>query len=92
MDRRTALPPGTILPFPGFPCEIGVEIGRGSNALVYEGSYRDAADQTRVHRVLVKELFPLETDGRIRRMEAAGMHKRRMPMVLDPFGREGADR
>ena len=33
-----------------------------------------------------------ETDGRIRRMEAAGMHKRRMPMVLDPFGREGADR
>ena len=69
MDRRTALPPGTILPFPGFPCEIGVEIGRGSNALVYEGSYRDAADQTRVHRVLVKELFPLETDGRIRRRE-----------------------
>jgi NAD+ synthetase len=26
-----------------------------------------------------------ETDGRIRKREAAGMHKRRMPPVLDPF-------
>ena len=29
-----------------------------------------------------------ETDLKIRNMERAGMHKRRMPVVLDPFGRE----
>ena len=30
-----------------------------------------------------------ETDGKIRRREAANMHKRRMPLVLDPFGKAG---
>ena len=29
------------------------------------------------------------TDEKIRRKEAANMHKRRMPLVLDPFGEEG---
>ena len=28
-----------------------------------------------------------ETDEKIRRMEAAGMHKRQMPLTLDPFGK-----
>ncbi len=32
------------------------------------------------------------TDGKIRRKEAANMHKRRMPLILDPFGEEGGDR
>ncbi len=69
MDQRKALPRGTILRFPGIACELGEEIGRGSNALVYEGSYRDASEQTRVHRILVKELFPLEPRGNIFRRE-----------------------
>ena len=30
-----------------------------------------------------------ETDEKIRRKEAANMHKRRMPVILDPFGKEG---
>ena len=30
-----------------------------------------------------------ETDQQIRRMEAANMHKRRMPLTLDPFEKEG---
>ena len=30
-----------------------------------------------------------ETDEKIRRKEAANMHKRRMPRILDPFGKEG---
>lgn len=30
-----------------------------------------------------------ETDEKIRRREAANMHKRRMPLVLDPFGKDG---
>ena len=29
-----------------------------------------------------------ETDERIRRREAANMHKRRMPLILDPFGED----
>ncbi len=33
-----------------------------------------------------------ETDGKIRRKEAANMHKRRMPRILDPFGKEGEAR
>lgn len=31
-----------------------------------------------------------ETDGRIRRKEQANLHKRRMPLILDPFG-DGGD-
>ena len=30
-----------------------------------------------------------ETDEKIRRKEAANLHKRRMPRILDPFGKEG---
>ena len=30
-----------------------------------------------------------ETDEKIRRREAANMHKRRMPLTLDPFGKDG---
>ena len=30
-----------------------------------------------------------ETDEAIRRMERANMHKRRMPLVMNPFGKEG---
>ena len=30
-----------------------------------------------------------ETDAKIRRKEAANMHKRRMPLILDPFREEG---
>jgi len=29
-----------------------------------------------------------ETDGKIRRKEAGSMHKRRMPVVIDPFGKD----
>lgn len=31
-----------------------------------------------------------ETDEKIRRKEAANMHKRRMPLTLDPFAKEGS--
>ena len=69
MDRRTALPEGTVLPFPGLSCRIDGYVGRGSNAIVYEASYPDAANSARRHRVLVKELFPLDVRGHIRRGE-----------------------
>lgn len=81
MDRRKAIQKGTVLPFPGMPCEIGEEIGRGSNALVYEGCYRDALDSGNIHRILVKELFPLHPDGKIFRLEDGSI-------CVEPEGQE----
>lgn len=68
-DNRTPLPKGTVLCFQGLSCEIGEEIGRGSNALVYEGTYQDSLQEDRLHHVLVKELFPLHPRGKIYRSE-----------------------
>lgn len=67
MDYRTALPAGTELPFPGMRCRIHRCAGRGSNAMVYEASYPDATNRNREHHILVKELFPYDPQGRIRR-------------------------
>ncbi|MGN1020953.1 MAG: hypothetical protein ACI4O7_11370 [Aristaeellaceae bacterium] len=61
---------GTHLPFPGMDCVIVGTIGCGSNAIVYEGEYRDATSLHRMHRVLIKELFPYDPDGHIWRDEA----------------------
>ena len=41
MDYRKALTAGNVLDFPGMSCTIETEIGRGSNAIVYRGSYPD---------------------------------------------------
>ena len=67
MDRRTALPEGAVLLFPGMVCQIEKEIGRGSNAIVYKGHYEDAALKGQHHHVLVKELFPYHSEGKIDR-------------------------
>lgn len=69
IDNRKALPKGMILDLQGIKCEMGDEIGRGSNAIVYEGSYRDSLEPDKLHRVLVKELFPLHSQGKIYRRE-----------------------
>lgn len=69
-DNRQALAEGTILPFEGMPVSGLKEIGRGSNAVVYTGSYPDQTSSQR-HMVVVKELFPMHSgvrragDGRI---------------------------
>ena len=65
MDHRTELRQGAHLAFPGMDCVIVKAIGRGSNAIVYEGEYRDATSAQRKHRVLIKELFPFDPDGHI---------------------------
>lgn len=67
MDRRQALPPGTVLTFPGMPCNLGEEIGRGSNAIVYKASYPDLLNQGEWHTVLIKELFPFHHKAAIYR-------------------------
>ena len=69
MDYRSVLPVGSELLFPGMTCRIDGCAGRGSNAIVYEASYPDATSVSRVHHVLVKELFPYDIHGHIRRGE-----------------------
>lgn len=68
MDMRNALPSGTELHFPGMCCCVENEIGRGSNAIVYKGYYRDASDASLKHHVLIKELFPFVQEGKIVRL------------------------
>lgn len=67
MDKRTPLPAGTPLPFPGMACTVEDVVGRGSNAIVYAGAYPDELHGEIMHRVLIKELFPLHPRGAIRR-------------------------
>lgn len=67
MDSRVGLGQGTELLFPGMPCRIDSFLGKGSNAIVYTGSYPDEQLQDIRHRVLIKELFPYDDQGRIYR-------------------------
>lgn len=71
MDNRTILEQGTELLFPGMACRIDSYVGKGSNAIVYRGSYPDEQLKDLRHNVLVKELFPFEPQGQIWR-DAAG--------------------
>ena len=67
MDKRIALEQGTELFFSGMTCRIDSFLGKGSNAMVYTGSYPDEEWQDLRHRVLIKELFPFDIHGRIYR-------------------------
>ncbi len=82
MDIRNALVPGTRLHFPGMTCTVGQEIGRGSNAIVYQGWYEDQMDASQRHHVLVKELFPFHEGGAIRRMEDG------LTLLCEPAGED----
>nr|WP_325213130.1 hypothetical protein [uncultured Oscillibacter sp.] len=69
MDHRQALPPGTLLPFPAMFCTLTRELGRGSNAIVYLGSYPDLLNREEQHTVLIKELFPFHPKAAVFREE-----------------------
>ncbi len=81
MDYRKALPPQTLLDFPGMPCTLSGEVGRGSNAIVYLGTYPDLFSRGERHTVLVKELFPLHLGGAVFR-DVCG------EIICAPEGRE----
>lgn len=70
MDSRIVLEQGTALRFPGMACRIDSFVGKGSNAIVYMGSYPDEQFQELRHKVLIKELFPFEPRGQIYRAPA----------------------
>lgn len=74
MDSRKALPAGTILNFTGMSCIVEEEAGRGSNTIVYRGSYADATEKNQYHHVLIKELFPLHKQGKIFRQDDGAIH------------------
>lgn len=67
MDRRTSLEKGVCLNFPGMQCTIESLAGKGSNAVVYLGSYPDEQRPDLHHRVLIKELFPYHPRGAVYR-------------------------
>lgn len=67
MDNRKALNPGDTLCFPGMECEIEKTVGKGSNAVVYLGRYKDAVHTGLFHHVLIKELFPYSDENLIYR-------------------------
>lgn len=69
MDTRQALPSGSALELPGMHCTIQKEIGRGSNAIVYQASYPDLLHPDETHTVLVKELFPFHPKCAVYRAE-----------------------
>lgn len=69
MDQRAPLRPNTILEFDAMVCHIETVIGCGSNAIVYQGWYWDQLCPEQKHHVLIKELFPFDPAGRIRRDE-----------------------
>ena len=65
MDKRSPLAKGYVLSFPGMECTVRSIIGRGSNSIAYLCQYPDKTDRRFFHCVIVKELFPLEPDGKI---------------------------
>lgn len=75
MDQRKELNAGAVLRFPGMTCAVEKCVGRGSNALVYEGVYQDAMSVGRQHRVLIKELFPYDAQGHIWRDEDGNIRR-----------------
>ena len=67
MDNRIVLAQGTELLFPGMACQVDSLVGKGSNAIVYLGTYPDEQLRNLRHKVLIKELFPCEPQGHIYR-------------------------
>lgn len=65
-------------------CTLTGESGRGSNAIVYMGSYPDLLNPEERHTVLIKELFPLHQKGAIFRDESGAV-------VCSPEGHETWD-
>jgi len=66
MDNRIALSNSSSLIFPSMTVTVECEIGRGSNSIVYRGTYPDLQSDV-PHHILIKELFPLHPQSLIYR-------------------------
>lgn len=67
MDTRAELQKNDLLHFPGMECVIEKTAGRGSNMIAYIGRYADRLNPKLSHSVLIRELFPYDPKGEIRR-------------------------
>ncbi len=66
-EERSILPQGYQLKSETRTYMIDRYVSAGSNSIVYEAHYQDSLMQEHVHTVLIKELYPLDTQGRISR-------------------------
>lgn len=69
MDNRNLLPKGYRLKSSSRIYIIEKYISAGSNSIVYQAVYKDTLMPEHVHIVLIKELYPFDTQGRITRDE-----------------------
>lgn len=67
MSQRTLLPKGYELKSENRTYTIEGFVGAGSNSIVYRASYSDSYMPEHRHIVLLKELYPLDQEGRITR-------------------------
>jgi len=81
VGHRIPLKLHTVLAFEGMNCHIEEVIGQGTNAIVYKGWYPDSLNRELRHHVLIKELFPLHSEGKIWRAEDDRI-------VVEPEGEE----
>ena len=70
MSERIPLPRGYQLQSGTRMYQIEEYISAGSNAMVYQASYRDTLMPEHTHTVLIKELYPLDPSGMISRDES----------------------
>ena len=72
-QSRTPLPPGSLLILGGISYRLDAIEGCGSSAIVYQATYPDNLNPEALHRVLVKELFPVCVNGKIYRSADGGI-------------------
>lgn len=72
-QSRTPLPPGSLLILGGISYRLDAIEGCGSSAIVYQATYPDNLNPEALHRVLVKELFPVYANGKIHRAADGGI-------------------
>lgn len=66
-DNRLVLPAGYQLIHAGKNYTISGYVSAGGNSVVYEAYYKDTLMPEKVHTVLIKELYPYDSLGRITR-------------------------
>lgn len=67
MDHRRILPEGFVLKSKNRSYIIEAYISEGANSIVYQAFYQDELMPEYTHTVLIKELYPFEPQGKIKR-------------------------
>ena len=73
-DTRKPLEINSELIFSGTVYKITKVLGKGSNAICYRAEYPDDTSPNKKYGVLIKELFPLNENGLIKRVNGKDIH------------------